>query len=128
MLQALILICIEFDNLPQIPMSPQRETSPIVSPHRVEINYQEELKKGSKNLREEVSQNLQKIGGNYKFDFYGGNERMDFSSRNDMSNHVSKPFGDHSNNSFRLNKKTWVISITIKLNGICLRILLPENK
>lgn len=71
------------DNLPQIPMSPQQNVTPILSPQRTEVNYMEELQKGSEMLRKEAGDNLQKFGGNFMFDFYGGKARMDFSTRND---------------------------------------------
>ncbi|CAI2387608.1 unnamed protein product [Moneuplotes crassus] len=35
-------------------------------------------------LRKEAANNLQKFGGNFMFDFYGGKARMDFSTRNEV--------------------------------------------
>lgn len=69
-------------------MSPQEKVRPIISPIRQEIRIAEELQKGSEMLRKEAAQNLQKFGGHFMPDFYGGKARMDFSSRNASANDV----------------------------------------
>lgn len=63
-------------------MSPQEKVRPIISPTRKDLSIAEELQKGSQMLRMEATQNLQKFGGSFMPDFYGGKARMDFSSRN----------------------------------------------
>lgn len=70
-------------------MSPHEKLRPIISPLKAEINFKEELKKGSQMLRQEASFNLQNYGGSFMPDFYGGKARMDFSSRNGNQDHVS---------------------------------------
>jgi hypothetical protein len=81
---------VEMDNLPQLPKSPEERVRPIISPMRKELSIVEELQKGSENLRNEASANLQKFGGSFMPDFYGGKARMDFSSRMGAENKVSQ--------------------------------------
>lgn len=79
---------LEYDNLPQIPMSPQEKVRPIISPKRAELSIADALKSGSAMLREEASFNLQKFGGNFMPDFYGGKARMDFGYKNGLEDLV----------------------------------------
>jgi hypothetical protein len=70
-----------------LPKSPEEKTRPIISPKK-ELSIAEELQKGSEMLRKEATMNLQKFGGSFMPDFYGGKARMDFSSRNGYENQV----------------------------------------
>ena len=51
-----------------------------------EVKFYEEMQKGSEMLRKEATNNLQKFGGSFIPDFYGGKARMEFTlgSRNDF--------------------------------------------
>ena len=49
-----------------------------MSPINKEIKIYEELQKGSEMLRKEATMNLQKFGGSFMPDFYGGKARMNF--------------------------------------------------
>lgn len=66
--------------LPEIPKSPEDKTRPII-PQKKEIKVLEELQKGSETLRKEATMNLQKFGGSFMPDFYGGKARMNFTSK-----------------------------------------------
>ena len=49
------------------------------------------MQKGSEILRKEATNNLQKLGGDFVPDFYGGKARMGFTlgSRNDFPGNIS---------------------------------------
>ena len=72
--------------LPEIPKSPEEKTRPII-PQKKELKIHEELQKGSEMLRKEATSNLQKYGGNFMPDFYGGKARINFLSK---PNHESQ--------------------------------------
>ena len=69
--------------------------------NRAEIKISEELQKGSEILRKEASSNLQKYGGNYMPDFYGGKARMNFTLNNASNNQVL--FHKRAKNSIKHN-------------------------
>lgn len=68
---------------------PKKELHLFSVQNNIEVNYKEELQKGSEKLRKEAAQNLQKFGGNFMFDFYRGNAKIDYSSRNGGTDQVS---------------------------------------
>ena len=57
---------------------------PEILKEKKEIKVYEELQKGSEKLRQEATLNLQKFGGNYMPDFYGGKARMLFRDKDNI--------------------------------------------
>jgi hypothetical protein len=69
-------------------MSPKGNGRLIISPKRSELDFKQELIKGSQMLRQEASFNLQNYGGSFMPDSYVGNARMDFLSQTSTHDHV----------------------------------------
>ena len=60
------------------------EMLPEILKEKKEIKVYEELQKGSEKLRQEATLNLQRYGGNFIPDFYGGKARMRFGWNEDQ--------------------------------------------
>ena len=102
--------------LPEIPKSPEEKTRPII-PQKKELKIHEELQKGSEMLRKEATSNLQKYGGNFMPDFYGGKSRVNFISKPENETQVRKA---DVYILFRIIMKQPICSAAkIKTNGTC---------